>query len=397
MMGAPELVWGTYQTISEPVLRQAADKRLREIIPSAYNWTPDLADMASAVVALGAEIRALDRALFEVREQGREGSAQAYKPFGGASVYILPRLDDSIRPGRKGQAFERRGLVHHRILPQAVDGVDIILHVPSIRGPGDDGSAADLASGVFAQVDLDIVTDADAFHVRGIDNEDAQLAALDAQMDELGAGAPCLAAVWPELTISPRLLDHMASRLRVRGLQDSAPPLGLLVAGSWHEVGAGGRVNRTAILNESGQTLFEVVKRHRFELTAGVLEDIAPGNAVPVLLYGDLLIAFGICKDFCERRRRRIYEALDVDLVIVPSMGRQNTMDEHEVAVGDLSVRYGARVFVVQQIPMPPNPGADSDVWGLVLRPPAKPFGVAGKPKTQTKTLDRSTISCTIS
>ena len=358
----------------------------------AAAWAPDVSiNIDRLVLEVTAEIRALDKALDEVRVSTVRGGDPNidFLAFGDETVFVLPWLHGDRLERRAGQSFDRRALIHNRVLPVEADGLPVRLYTPAVRGPGAGGGAADAVSAVFRNVELQVGRSEDGgnFWIEGMNNADDVQADLEVQLGELLTGQAAMAVMWPELTIPPPLLKCLRSALAVHGLADTPVDLGFVVAGSWHEDRPGGRINAAQVLSTSGRTLFEVLKRERYELEPGVLEAITPGGEIPVLVYGDVLIAFGICKDFCERRRPTPYRELDVDYVMTPSLGNAVTMEEHEIAAGSLRVGYGTRGFVVQQMLGAP--------WGMVLGPASQPRGRA-RGTAQNKLLARTTISCTI-
>jgi hypothetical protein len=96
----------------------------------------------------------------------------------------------------------------------------------------------------------------------------------------------------------------------------------------------------------------------------GKLEDVESGRTLNVLVTDDALIAFGLCRDFCERGTRNPYKELDVDLFLISSCGNPTTMRGHIDTAQTVRDRYRAASFVVQQR-YPSCPG----IVGYVLAP----------------------------
>ena len=60
-------------------------------------------------------------------------------------------------------------------------------------------------------------------------------------------------------------------------------------------------------------------------------EGIEPSNRILVVVSPTITIAIAICLDFCEVvRERNPYDELDVDLVLVASMGGPTTLEGHK-------------------------------------------------------------------
>lgn len=401
---ALSLLWGAMQArppearhaylhLTEAEITDIAGPRVKALgLKAPPTWAPDhAASTPKLVLAVAAEIRALDEALDQARDRGPRSADpnEDWVAWGGEPVFIAPRPVWARGEPRRGQDFDRRGLLYNRIIPKAAEGIPVRFYMPAMSGPGAQGDDAEAVSAVYRSVELSDARNPEntEFWIDGVVNHAEVEADLDEQLQDLFAGQPAMAVVWPELCMPPKLLDRLTSQLESRGLDSDPPQLGFVVAGSWHEDRAGGRVNVARVLDRHGQPLLEVIKREAFEIEAGVLEAITPGSELSILVYGELLIAFGICKDFCERRWTPAYRALDVDYVVAPSFGTLVTMDEHKSAARSLSVGYGARSFVVQQML--------KASWGMVLGPAERPRGMAA-PVVQNNLLVRTTVSCTM-
>ncbi len=393
MQARPPEVRYAYQRLTEPEITAIAAPRVNSLgLKAPAAWAPGHAlSMPDLVLAVAAEIRALDEALDQARDRGPRGvdPNEDWLAWGGEPVFIAPRPVWARAVPRRGQDFDRRGLLYNRILPKAVEGIPIRFYMPALSGPGSQGDDAEAVSAIYRSVQLNAARNSEntEFWIDGVMNLAEIATDLDEQLNDLFAGAPAMAIVWPELCMPPELLNRLTTQLESRSLDPKPPQFGFVVAGSWHEDRVGGRVNVARVLDRHGQQLLEVTKREAFEIEAGVLEAITPGNELSILVYGELLIAFGICKDFCERRWTPAYRALDVDYVIAPSFGTATTMDEHKSAARSLTVGYGTRSFVVQQMLEAP--------WGMVLGPAERPRGTAA-PILQNNLLVRTTVSCTI-
>ncbi|GGF18091.1 hypothetical protein GCM10011611_24920 [Aliidongia dinghuensis] len=94
--------------------------------------------------------------------------------------------------------------------------------------------------------------------------------------------------------------------------------------------------------------MFAFGKNRRFSFD-GLTEDINVYGKVHIIATDRELIALAICKDFCDKARAVPAISLDVDLVLVLSMGRPNTMTAHRDVADDMKVRFGTRTVIVQQ------------------------------------------------
>ena len=185
----------------------------------------------------------------------------------------------------------------------------------------------------------------------------------------------CSGVVWPELSITPEARERIKKALADRALsleKRQAPEV--VVAGSWHERDGDRYVNRACVYDGYG------VRRVVYEKTIAYVdrelgpEDIRPGRKLPVLVTDGHLIGFAICKDFCDLAVAVPYLKLDVDLVVVPSMGNAQTMRGHQNTAQRLQVKHGTRTFVVQQtIPIGAKPANIGMVLPMLADPSTRP------------------------
>ena len=104
------------------------------------------------------------------------------------------------------------------------------------------------------------------------------------------------------------------------------------------------------ILSRSGRSCFFHDKSLPLESTTLGIEELTPSYRVPVLIGEDALIAFAICRDFCEAQIAQLYIERDVELVVVASYGDRKTIRAHRQQAQNLSNNPGTRAFVVQQV-----------------------------------------------
>jgi hypothetical protein len=301
-------------------------------------------------VVVGGLLGALDAALVE--------SPSFVGPPAGETSYLMPEADlhliprvrakRSPRPG-PGAGFRRRATPHHRILPTHVGQHAIKpvwrlqLSAPSLR-PADQR--------LFGAALLPDLSFEPPFPVEG------EWLAVDApwpnEVDHIekqvdGAYSDSVfAAVWPELSMPPERLRLVSDALRRRSeqMQPGEGPA-IVAAGSWHEDRDGQVQNVMRILDKSGIERLQFSKGSTYSV-GGLKEGIMAHDVMPVLVNDDALVAFAICLDFCELETTFRYE-LDVDYVLVASLGNRTTMDGHQSNARRLSSRTGGRAFVVQQ------------------------------------------------
>jgi hypothetical protein len=166
--------------------------------------------------------------------------------------------------------------------------------------------------------------------------------------------AACFTVVWPELTMPPRLRTHLVGALK-RTVGPGAGDLKAAVAGSWHERDGEAYVNEAVVVNGFGKRLFRYRKIIPYIDGKNIQEGIRSGTSIPVLVTDEGLVAVAICRDFCERKRPH-FPGLDVDFVLVPSLGDPAALEGNEATAGDMNLRHGTRSFVVQQcLPREPD------------------------------------------
>lgn len=315
-------------------------------------------------------LRALDMVLEESSETIYDQRPECW--FDAEKVtYVVPIRRAAMQEGgaRTMQNFARRGLLRHRIIPHKIKRTTIRIkpHIDEslINGPIDRVVGAALFEGFSlkyreAPGRKFVVTDANC--AGGIDG--AILRHCDA-----ARAAGCDTIIWPELTIAPDRAKAIAGHLERAPLSTDVPAI--VVAGSWH-VKQGGHVrNLATVYNGRGDFMFEFGKNLRFSFD-GLTENTAIHRAIHIVATDRELVAFAICKDFCDKAAKdpTPVRQLDVDLVLVPSMGQWKTMTAHRDAADDMKVRYGTRTAVVQQA----YPRGDDDPAGFVLRLPIEPL-----------------------
>ena len=88
--------------------------------------------------------------------------------------------------------------------------------------------------------------------------------------------------------------------------------------------------------------------RRRFPFR-GRIEEIETGAVLPVIVMEDRLIGVAICRDNCDDGDRESYRELPIDLIIVPSMGGESTVDAHVRHARAQRSIQGTCTLVVQQ------------------------------------------------
>lgn len=284
----------------------------------------------------------------------------------GYDCFVIPvRREHRLADGRPAQ---RRGLLHHAVVPSRVGSLRVELHLHPDAARHD--AAVDPAGWVFGAATfpgmtvVPFETAGEGFRI-----SDAPLAGDEARIVAEQADAAVAAgadvAIWPELTMPTRRLELLIGQLAATPLAGGRIPL--VVAGSWHivpvkaasdeedtevatELGAevGRPVNRCEVMLGHGEPLLAYDKRRRFPF-GGRTEDISAGKTLPVIVMENRLVGIAICRDNCDDNAKEGYGVLPMDLVIVPSMGAGSTVDAHERHAKAQRSRQGTVTVVVQQ------------------------------------------------
>lgn len=314
-------------------------------------------------------LRALDMVLEESTESIPDEAPECWLDLEKATYVVpIPRAAMSDGGARTQQHFGRRGLLRHRIIPRAIGGTEIQMKVHNDVTPVGVPIERIVGAALFEDFSLDYDPLPDRkFVVTAVDCAGGIEAAIERHC-AAARKAGCDTIVWPELTIDPVSAARIAAHLQDIALDTVLPSI--VVTGSWHVLRGDERRNMATVYDGRGTFLFEFAKNLRFTF-GGLTEDIAVHPAIHVLATDRELVAFAICKDFCGKAKREPPPArqLDVDLVLVPSMGQWNTMTSHRDAADDMRIWYGTRTAVVQQL----YPRRDDDPPGFVLRLPDEP------------------------
>lgn len=171
---------------------------------------------------------------------------------------------------------------------------------------------------------------------------------LAEQIEGAYAG-PRLAIAWPELSMPPDRLETLQGDMRKqsRNVEPQEGPA-ITVAGSWHDERDGVIRNVMRVLDKSGVERLAFDKVTTF-VGGGVTEANIPGKIIPVLMNNDALVTFAVCSDFCDLEIDPPYLSLDIDLLVVPSLGNAAALNGHEGNARRFGIFFGTSTFLVQQ------------------------------------------------
>ena len=358
MATAPTRFSNAYSLLPEAELVRGGEAVHDELDQDRWEWDIDLSSPLAAAKDVGARARGLDTALAHVAPyDGPPDDVDRAYFCADADAYVVPRPRGAgeLRGHGARLFFRRRGTPLHRIVPKRVGSFTTVLHALDDLEVGT--SSRSLGAAMFADFELQTERIGDAFTAMGIVCPDATKA-IHGHVD--AGRSRCTSIVWPELTMPDEQLEALIDKLSTDAL--GAGPGGALrwvMAGSWHR--GDPMVNSTPILDSYGNRRFDCVKSILYRDAEHGIEHAAEGYVVPILVTERSLVAFGICRDFCELAQDTPYSELGVDLVIVPSMGDDATIRSHRTVAHRIAIA-GERAFVVQQRQIT---GGDDTGWVL--------------------------------
>ncbi|MGP9820414.1 hypothetical protein ACTZWW_10395 [Salinarimonas sp. NSM] len=357
-MGAPRQIRDGLRNVDEAALTSAAQERCDEIRDDGRLEWPPFTDEAQGVFdALSLQIRSLDEAL-HLDTTRPPSTALLYEdfcrvprdPVDGGDRFLVKRVRP--RPGvavAQHHPYVLRALKWHRLLPTRIRGLPVRLHHKTTLSPPaspDDTSPPSQTLGAALFEGFRLVTPVyedigpGPFRIGRIGRKHPVRTIREQVAAASGAG--CFALVWPELSVTPQLRERIACAL----VAENDPPQ-IVVAGSWHEERDDGVANCAHVLDGRGRPLLRYDKIIPFSDATGAVEDIRRGDCVPVLATDQALVAFAICRDFCDAPEP--LPNLDVDLVLVPSLSNEKALPGHINNAVRLVGTHRTRSFVVQQ------------------------------------------------
>jgi hypothetical protein len=336
-----------YRGISQQVLEETARQARDALDVGRLTWRYDI-DWDDLALSIGGQLLALDQALADRPGFANPRSHPAAYLCEEVDVFVIPYLtgkpDD--RPVGPGSGFGRRGTPHHRILPRQIGTSRIELRrEPKLLSVALAGSERLGGAALFPGMELKRDPDATDW-VAGTADCASEADHIKAQLDGAYSGG-VFAAVWPELSMPPGRLERLSRAAYARGARMSEGAPAILAAGSWHERRDGQMRNVMQVLDKMGVVRMEYWKGSTY-VRGEIQEGIIPADTIPVLISADALVTFAICLDFCEREVAQRYLELDVDLILVCSVGNLTTMKGHEAKAGDIRTVWGASAFVTQ-------------------------------------------------
>ncbi len=359
MREAPEFFEDGYRRIEEPTLSSTSEVHARSL-EGDFAW-PDHDDQASAAIltALATQIRAVDIALKGLSETYDRKPSRLHirKRWldGGGTTYVVPapRGRDYGRDPSDRATYRRRGVLLHRLIPAEIRGLEVEFVILADRL--DELEDPRLGAALLPDLVVDAPPRGDGtFLVTSATSPDIGGVIVE-QVSRAHADGACL-IVWPELSVDEDTLSAIAVALARRASEAQSKPPALVVAGSWHVEENGVHYNEAPVLTGKGKRIGSYRKVIVFEDREHGREAIEAGRKLVVIVAERFLATVGICKDYCDLGLNTRWRELDVDLVLVPSMGDPKTMRSHLEVAANLRLLRDQRAFVVQQYE-PAGPG----------------------------------------
>ena len=398
VLAAPALVQDAYVRLSEEALHHGSARNLDRVLNGEQVLTtPSNLDAGLAALLSGALLRALDEAhLLLAPTLGPPAAPMRDWLTRDETHFLIPRpFGRGFRkPPAKGQSVGKRGLLNHVALPRRLCGLRVeIASVDALLPSGDELNAVGFGAALMSDFS---VTLAEFPGPRFLVSDVAFSQGADLLMAQVNQAldARCHFLVWPELSVS-ELHQNAIERALASSALLKESPLQLVIAGTRHVAARGGTVNRARILLGTGEPVSAYYDKLKpFVAKTGAEEGIVPGESVLILVTELGLASIGICKDFCDEAATNVFEALPVDVFLVPSLGNDQTMKGHQDVAKWISVRHGAVTFVVQQdIPQDLEPhAAPAGMLGYVLPPSGDPRASELPALAQTGTFSLHTV-----
>lgn len=348
LASAPADIKHEYSAIPEIEISAAAKNAVARLRKGDYRFSIDkLARDREILIDWAARIRALDELVFENGDLAPLSAERWRVRTTAADVYLVPRWRP--RPNtrrRETGSIAHRGMIHHRMIPAMIG--DWRVSIAACRGRLSKSDDLRFGAGLFPGLSLTWLARPDLVAERIEFNDYAGQVTSHltrAHDDE------CHVLMFPELTIDPVERSSIQAALERRPWT-TAWSTSLVIAGSWHDEENGIYFNVATAFDGFGTELVRHRKIFRyFDNKSGRGEGIELGKCLTLLVFDDLIVALGICRDFCERidPTPNPFAALDADLFLIPSMGNKTTMKGHIETAREIALKYRASAFVVQQ------------------------------------------------
>lgn len=348
---APDEVHRTYRDLPENRIGTALRCLSDDLVAGKLPWN-GTGSVDEVVLELAAALRAVDAKLVDL-------PAFVGRPLSGntllsrkSDVFVIPRgrAKATDRQEGPGATYHRRATPNHSMIPREIEGgytVEVVVD-EKLGLPIERDRKVMIGAALFPGQEIDWVEHPDGYIADGVTTEDDEKL-IEQHVEGAFLGVP-FAAIWPELSMSEKRREILSEKLQARS-DRSAPLQGprLIVAGSWHEQIGDGHENVMRILDGEGDERLRFAKVSKFR-GKNVAEGNTPSKVLKVLWTQDCLVSFAICSDFCDMSRPEPpFLRLDVDLILVPSLGHEGALKGHEANANRRKILSGGQTAVVQQ------------------------------------------------
>ncbi len=333
---------------------------LRPAAVASQRLEADYSSLSSLLCTLAAFIRGLEALLIEQCECEPVSDVERWRMSTSAGeAFLIPIPGRVWAPSRPDRRFDRtfalRCLSHHRLIPAQIDG--LIVRPKSFPGIALNDGTLRLGGALFPDFRTDPPYKTEhAFIITDVKCDKAK-EVVDMVLEQSFLNG-CTATVFPELTVPPATRSYLQASLQDKlwmyGVEAEDPGRdfrtpAMVLAGTWHEAMEGVVENVATVYSGDGQEILRYAKRLDYQDEILGAEGIESGGELPLLVFDDAIVAVGICLDFCDLDEDIPYSKMSADLVLVPSMGDEGTMDSHLANAKKVGVSQLTRAFVVQQ------------------------------------------------
>lgn len=322
------------------------------------------------VVAPAAALKALDEYCFDLRAALPSDRVPQISVGDPPVVYFLLELRSSrgSKYAERRPNFRQYWVRHHQLIPAKHEGVQI--DVRAVFGKVDLAYPVSAVVGGFEDAVEPRWLNVSGYLCAELTDSEARWRSVQELLDvarEQGAQV----IVLPELTIDRVVLERLQAWLQETERHD----IQLVAAGSFHVQDPNTLWrNRTWLLGKRGHVLLCHDKIQPFRHASGQDELIAGGSLLRLLLCGVGVVAPAICLDFCEIAPAPVatlWAQAGPDLVLLPSMGEENTNASHQQRARELAAVHGTRVLLASQHPDRPT------AVGIAMLPNVEPQAAA--------------------
>ncbi|MCJ8506778.1 hypothetical protein MUU53_02500 [Rhizobium lemnae] len=351
---APSPFLQSYADVSETVYLKEAKPLISE--PDSIIAKFDLENDTALAKTLGVYLRAIDEVIAAENYGSFPVDPNVDWVIDGAprAAFFIPESPRAWRsdknPDDDHRVFNQRGLLKNRILPGVIDGADVKFYfLQSSQAPT---TKIKFGAVLYPKIKFEYdPPETDDFIITKAACRKKDTIAADAI--RRSHQEQCSITVFPEMTVDGDALAEIKNNLKLKPWLEEGP-LGvvpdIVIAGSWHQQRDGAMYNVATVLDGNGDLKFEYRKRLKYrDAKSGRAERIEYGTELPVIILEHGLFGVGICLDYCDGSYPTPYGKLDVDCVLVPSCGNDQTMRSHIDKAWNLNLDRKSRAFVVQQ------------------------------------------------